>query len=75
MAEPEKRYVYQLKATGEGMNGGRQQLYSTTVFTSENLARERFPRFRQMVTDHRNIRAIEDNDLLEIEIIPLEIVE
>lgn len=67
------KYVYQLVATGpEVATGSLRVLYSSTVFTAEELAVQRINKFREAVTSRELFYCLENP---EITIKRLEIVE
>jgi len=68
-------HVYALKARGTSLNGDYyDELRSSTVFTSYKEADKRIEKFKEIVTDHKFIRGLENDKHLEITIIPMEII-
>lgn len=71
----EKKFVYQLKAKGNSaVFNNKFEVSTSTVFSSEDLAEKRIPKFRKMCLDSSRFEYAEEKGL-EISIVPLEIVE
>lgn len=71
---PRMKYVYQLMACGPTVAfSGNHIVYSDTVFSAEELARQRIDKFRALVTDPRRLDCFTGD--VSIRVKRLEIVE
>lgn len=72
------KYVYLLRATGiRRFFNQKGTVSNTVVHTSEERAESLIPEFRAVVTDMEKLplTSLYDDDHLEIEVVPLEVIE
>jgi len=71
-----KKFVYQLVFYGSNdVCGGSFIRKTSTVFTSEEAARKRIPKFTELALAEVGVMQVDKEQPYEVQIIPLEVID